>query len=117
MKNKKLTYFLLPILLVLLSLVFEYLEDSAMIPELNDLTLYIYRYITLFVVYLSIFGVFTFLKQKATFIQLSLLGSMLLVLVDYYLNFASEGRSGILINLPLLFAIYITKYNTITEKH
>ncbi|MBR5467170.1 MAG: hypothetical protein IKU79_07190 [Bacteroidaceae bacterium] len=117
MKNKKLIYFALPISLVLLSLVFEYLEDNGLIPEFNTLILYIYRYVTLFVVYLSIFGVFTFFKKKATFMQISLLGSMLLVLMDYYLNFASAGRSGILVNLPILFAIYITKYSTITEKH
>ena len=111
MKNKKLIYFALPISLVLLSLVFEYLEDNGLIPEFNTLILYIYRYVTLFVVYL------TFFKKKATFMQISLLGSMLLVLMDYYLNFASAGRSGILVNLPILFAIYITKYSTITEKH
>ena len=67
MKNKKLIYFALPISLVLLSLVFEYLEDNGLIPEFNTLILYIYRYVTLFVVYLSIFGVFTFFNIYANF--------------------------------------------------
>lgn len=115
MNRKKVIYHVLLLTVLAFSLVFEFIEDSGLIPEFNALTLYIYRYASLIVSYLTIFGCFTFMKSKPVLMQILLFVSMLLVLGDYYLNFASDDRNNILVTLPLLLVMYVLKYKAIAK--
>ena len=115
MNRKKVIYYVLLLTVLAFSLVFEFIEDSGLIPEFNALTLYIYRYASLIVSYLTIFGCFNFMKSKPVLMQILLFVSMLLVLGDYYLNFASDDRNNILVTLPLLLVMYVLKYKTIAK--
>lgn len=55
------------------------------------------------------------MKSKPVLMQILLFVSMLLVLGDYYLNFASDDRNNILVTLPLLLVMYVLKYKTIAK--
>lgn len=114
MNRTRIIYFLLPVLLVGLTLLLEYLTDGGMTLSVNASLLYVLRVIIILFSLTAIVGAFTKFRKDRVRLLAGLGTSAFLVVVDYYLNFDNPGSSNLLWLLPMLAVVYVLKYNAIT---
>lgn len=113
MKNIKILYFSLPIVVLLLCVFMEFMVDGGVDFNLSPVVLYVIRtMVTLFSLG-SMIGVFTLWKHHPIVRVLSLALSMLFVILDYYLNISNPGSDNLLWFMPMLALIYIVIFRSV----
>lgn len=113
MNKRRLAYFSLPAIILLLSLVLELLADSGMTLAMNFTLHYIIRFIIILGTLASIVGAFTVSRRDGTRLFASLGGAALLIVMDYYLSLGQEDSDNLLWMLPMVVVVYVLKYKVI----
>lgn len=113
MNKRRLAYFSLPAIILLLSLVLELLADSGMTLAMNFTLHYIIRFIIILCTLASIVGAFTVSRRDGTRLFASLGGAALLIVMDYYLSLGQEDCDNLLWMLPMVMVVYVLKYKVI----
>ena len=115
MKNLRLLYFIIPLLIILSSFAIDGMVDAGVMPTLSASVLYIFRLFVVLLTLLSMVSPFTVFKDRF-FIQIILLNaSALSIILDYYMNISMPGSDNLLWFLPMIIVIYITRYRTLSN--
>lgn len=115
MKNLRLLYFIIPLLIILSSFAIDGVVDAGVMSILSASVLYIFRLFVVLLTLLSMVSPFTVFKDRL-FIQIILLNaSALSIILDYYMNISMPGSDNLLWFLPMIIVIYITRYRTLSN--
>ena len=115
MKNLRLLYFIIPLLIILSSFAIDGVVDAGVMPILSASVLYIFRLFVVLLTLLSMVSPFTVFKYRL-FMQIILLNaSALSIILDYYMNISMPGSDNLLWFLPMIIVIYITRYRSLSN--
>ena len=113
MKNLRLLYFIIPLLIILSSFAIEGVADAGVMPTLSASVLYIFRLFVVLLTLLSMVSPFTVFKDRL-FIQIILLNASALRSI-ICMNISMPGSDNLLWFLPMIIVIYIIRYRTLSN--
>lgn len=113
MKNLPVLYFCMPLLTILCAFVFEMLFDQEASPSFDATSLYIFRLAAVLFSLSSMVLSYTYLKKHPKLQILFLNCSAIWVMFDYYLNMGNAGSDNLLLLLPMIAVVYVSRYKAI----